>query len=117
LGPSQPVHTQRRTIVVLSNPIVRLRLLGLLEGASFLVLLGIAMPLKYLAGQPQMVRVVGAAHGLLFLLFVAAVFDTSLKLRWPLRRVIAALAASVLPFGPFVFDAHLRRTAAPTPIA
>lgn len=84
----------------------------MMEGASFLVLLGIAMPLKYIAGYPQMVRVVGMIHGVLFLLFVAAVFQVSVSMRWPLRRVLAALAASVLPFGPFVFDAHLRRVLA-----
>ncbi|HYW12876.1 MAG TPA: DUF3817 domain-containing protein [Longimicrobium sp.] len=95
---------------MLSNPLTRLRLIGMLEGASFLVLLGIAMPLKYLAGQPQMVRIVGSAHGLLFVLFVAVVLEVSVRMRWPLRRVVAALVASVVPFGPFVFDAHLRRT-------
>lgn len=86
-----------------------------MEGASFLVLLGIAMPLKYLAGYPQMVRVVGMIHGVLFLLFVAAVIQVSVSMRWPLRRVLAAFAASVLPFGPFVFDAHLRRVLAVQP--
>jgi integral membrane protein len=84
----------------------------MMEGASFLVLLGIAMPLKYLAGLPQAVRVVGMLHGLLFLLFVAAVVQVSVAKRWPPRRVLAALIASVLPFGPFVFDAHLRRVSA-----
>jgi integral membrane protein len=84
----------------------------MLEGVSFLVLLGIAMPLKYLAGMPQMVSVVGAAHGLLFLLFVAAVFQVAFAMRWPLSRVIGALAASVVPFGPFILDAHLRRDSA-----
>lgn len=95
-----------------SDPLARLRAVGMMEGASFLVLLGIAMPLKYLAGYPQMVRVVGMIHGLLFMLFVAAVLQVSVQMRWPLRRVLAALAASVLPFGPFVFDAHLRRVSA-----
>jgi integral membrane protein len=84
----------------------------MMEGASFLVLLGIAMPLKYLAGYPQAVSVVGMMHGILFLLFVAAVMQVSVSMRWPLRRVLAALASSVLPFGPFVFDAHLRRVQA-----
>lgn len=83
----------------------------MLEGVSFLVLLGIAMPLKYLAGMPRMVSVVGAAHGLLFLLFVAAVLHAAIALRWPLARVAGALAASVVPFGPFILDAHLRRDA------
>lgn len=96
---------------MLNDSYVRLRLLGYLEGASFLVLLGIAMPLKYIAGMPQAVRVVGMAHGVLFLLFVAAVALTALEHRWPLRRVMVALVAAVVPFGPFVFDAHLRRDA------
>lgn len=97
---------------MLRDPLTRLRLIGMMEGASFLLLLGIAMPLKYLAGEPQMVRIVGSAHGLLWVLFVAAVVEVSVRMRWPLRRIAAALVASVVPFGPFVFDAHLRRTSA-----
>ncbi|HYH83559.1 MAG TPA: DUF3817 domain-containing protein [Longimicrobium sp.] len=94
---------------MLATPIGRLRILGMLEGASFLILLGIAMPLKYLAGHPEMVRVVGMAHGMLFLVFVAAVLRVAVAMRWPLARVAVALAASVVPFGPFVLDARLLR--------
>lgn len=93
--------------------LARLRTIGLLEGTSFLLLLGIAMPLKYLAGMPEMVRVVGWAHGILFMLYWAAVAHVALERRWPLVRVGAALAASVLPFGPFVLDAYLRRIGEP----
>lgn len=102
---------------MLRDPLVRLRLVGIVEGVSFLLLLGVAMPLKYLAGQPQMVSVVGAAHGALWMLYVVAVAQASVALRWPLGRIAAALAASVLPFGPFVFDAHLRRTQTPAAAA
>ena len=98
-----------RIPVLFENSVRRLRLLGLLEGTSFVVLLGIAMPLKYLAGRPEMVRVVGMAHGLLFLAFCAAAVQLALVDRWPLRRLAAALAASVLPLGPFVLDARLLR--------
>ena len=91
------------------TPLARLRTIGLLEGTSFLLLLGIAMPLKYVFGMPEMVRVVGWAHGLLFMLYWAAVGHVWLDRRWPLERVAAALAASVFPFGPFVLDAYLRR--------
>lgn len=87
----------------------RLRAVGLLEGLSFIVLLGVAMPLKYLAGMPEMVRVVGMAHGVLFMLFFLAVVQVAIERRWPLTRVVLALAASVLPFGPFVLDARLLR--------
>lgn len=86
----------------------RLRLLGWLEGVSFLVLLGVAMPLKYLAGLPQAVRVVGMLHGILFLLFVGAVAHVAVQRRWSWKWVAGALVAAVLPFGPFVFDARLR---------
>ena len=94
---------------VFRSSLGRLRTIGLLEGLSFLVLLGVAMPLKYLAGMPEMVRVVGMAHGVLFILFGLAVVQVAVERRWPPARVALALAASVLPFGPFVLDARLLR--------
>ena len=95
---------------VLRNPgaLNRLRLIGILEGISYLVLLGIAMPLKYLAGRPEAVQVVGWIHGGLFVLFVAAVGDVWRRARWPLSRVAGALVAADLPFGTFVLDKRLR---------
>jgi integral membrane protein len=98
----------------LSATVVRqLRVVGLLEGASFLVLLAIAMPLKYLGGMPLVVRYVGMAHGVLFLLYVAAGVHAGYALKWPLRRTLLVLAAAILPAGPFLIDAWLRRQAAP----
>jgi integral membrane protein len=94
---------------VLKCPIGRLRAVGVVEGVSFLLLLGVAMPLKYLAGMPQMVSVVGMAHGLLWLLYLAAVLDVRARRGWPLSRMALAVFASVLPFGPFVLDPSLRR--------
>lgn len=93
----------------MNDSLGRLRIIGMLEGLSFLLLLGLAMPLKYIAGEPGMVRVVGSAHGFLFLLYVAALLHAAFEMRWSVRRVIAGLAASVLPFGPFVFEARLRQ--------
>ncbi len=89
--------------------LTRLRIIGRLEGISYLALLGIAMPLKYFAGIPQVVQIVGWGHGLLFILFVAAVAQTAWTIRWPSMRILGALAASVIPFGTFVLDASLRR--------
>jgi integral membrane protein len=94
---------------VFATPLARLRFLGTIEAISFLVLLGIAMPLKYLAGRPQMVHIVGSAHGALFLLFVGAALYTAIIMRWPLKWLFGALLSSVIPFGPFIFDAYLRR--------
>jgi integral membrane protein len=92
-----------------NTPIGRLRAVGLLEGTSFLVLLFIAMPLKYFAGMPLAVKLVGWAHGLLFMLYLLALGQTATSRQWPLLRVGAGFIASLVPFGPFVFDVWLRR--------
>jgi integral membrane protein len=96
---------------VLTTPIHRLRLLGGLEGVSFLLLLGVAMPLKYLAHVPQAVFPVGLAHGLLFLAYLAALGQVAFAHRWPVSRLLLGVGASVVPFGPFLFDGQLRREA------
>jgi integral membrane protein len=93
----------------LKTSIGRLRVIGFWEGVSFLVLLLIAMPLKYLAGWPQAVRVVGMAHGVLFLLYVWAAIQAALEHNWSWKRTGLVLLASVLPAGPFVVDAKLLR--------
>jgi integral membrane protein len=94
--------------VNLTNPLARLRLIGVVEGASFLLLLFIAMPLKYLAGMPQYVSVVGAVHGALWVAYVASIIDVRLAISWPLQRCATALLASVLPLGPFLLEPSLR---------
>ncbi len=84
----------------------RLRLIGFLEGVSFLLLLGVAMPLKYLAGQPEAVSVVGMAHGVLFLLYLVATVQAALEFQWTWTRTLLIAGASLLPFGPFYADAR-----------
>jgi len=80
------------------------RLLGFLEGGSFLVLLLIAMPLKYLAGMPQAVRMVGMAHGILFVAYVVIANWLADKDDWSIRQRSLACLSAVLPLGTFVFD-------------
>lgn len=63
------------------------------------------MPLKYLSGQPLAVRYVGMAHGILFLLYLAAILPVALDHRWSWKTIGLAAIASLLPCGPFVFDA------------
>lgn len=94
---------------MLRTAIGRLRAISLLEGISYLVLLGIAMPLKYLFDIPEAVRVVGSLHGGLTILFVLAVANAWIARRWPVARVLLALVASVIPFGAFALDKRLRR--------
>lgn len=85
-----------------------LRYTGLAEGASYLLLLGVAMPLKYLADTPEPVTVVGWIHGLLFMAYVGAAAAARLRGLLTNRTTLACLIASLLPFGPFVVDRRLR---------
>lgn len=90
-----------------------LRIVAFLEGVSFLILLGIAMPLKYLAGHPEMVRITGMAHGILFMAYIPMVLYVKWERDWSLRKTALALAASVIPFGTFWADVRLFREPAP----
>lgn len=93
----------------------RLRVIALVEGVSFLVLLFVAMPLKYAADMPEAVRWVGSAHGGLFLLFLLALLQAWDEAKWPLSRAAIGFVASVVPFGTFWFDRSLREEMARRP--
>lgn len=93
----------------------RFRAVAFLEGISFLLLLFIAMPLKYWAGMPLLVKWVGWAHGLLFVMYVFTLVEVSLKLGWSFITSLLAFVASLLPFGTFLMDARLFRKPAGTP--
>ncbi len=88
-----------------------LRMIGLMEGISYLLLLGIAMPLKYFWDMPQFIYSTGMAHGLLFTLYVFFVLFVSYQQKWSLKKCGLALLASVVPFGTFVADQKLFRQA------
>jgi integral membrane protein len=91
------------------NPIPILRKVALIEAVSFLVLLGIAMPLKYLANMPMAVKVVGWIHGVLFVAFCFALLYAWLSARWPITRAALLFIAALLPFGPFIIDRRMRQ--------
>ncbi|MCU6707231.1 DUF3817 domain-containing protein [Paenibacillus sp. J5C_2022] len=92
---------------MLKSPLARLRFIGFFEGLSFLVLLLIAMPLKYWAHIHEAVTVVGALHGVLFILYMLAVAHVTIVHRWSLSKISLAIIAAFLPFGPFVLDKKL----------
>lgn len=85
----------------------RFRLIALLEGISYLVLLFIAMPLKYGADMPLPVKYTGWAHGVLFVLYLVFLLEVTIKLRWSLLTAFIAFVASLIPFGTFVLDKQL----------
>jgi integral membrane protein len=91
------------------NPIRNLRIIGNIEGISYLALLGIAMPLKYAADMPKAVTVVGSLHGFLFVLFLLALLIVWRKKNWGYERVALAFLLSIIPFGTFYLDRQLRK--------
>lgn len=93
----------------LKTSLGRLRVIGAWEGLSFLLLLLVAMPLKYFADWPLGVRYVGMAHGVLFILYVVAAIQAALEYNWTAKKTAIVLVASLLPAGPFIVDARLLR--------
>lgn len=88
-----------------TSPVIRgFRAVAFAEGISFLLLLGVAMPLKYMAGMPQAVKLAGSLHGFLFLAYLVAAFLLFSELKWPLKRAPGVFLAAVLPFGTFVLE-------------
>ena len=85
-------------------------LVARLEGVSLLLLLFVAMPIKYGLGEPLLVEWVGLAHGVLFLGYVAALLAVTWDLRWPFGRAALGLFASVVPGGTFLFERSLDRS-------
>jgi integral membrane protein len=92
----------------------RLRAISILEGVSLLVLLGIAMPLKYLAHQPQAVRLVGMAHGVLFISYVLLLLQNTIERRWSIGKFGLGLLLSVVPFGAFYAERKLFQDSSPS---
>ncbi len=94
---------------MLESSLGRFRIIALLEGLSFLLLLFVAMPLKYMMGMPLYVKYVGWAHGGLFILFILLLVQVSIEHTWSFKKIAWSFLASLLPFGTFVLDAKLLR--------
>ena len=90
------------------NQVRMFRMTALAEGCSFLILLCIAMPMKYFMGMPEVVRVVGSIHGGLFLLYVGLLAMLHFRQRWSVMFSLYAFVASIIPFGTFMLDKQLR---------
>jgi integral membrane protein len=85
------------------------RKIAIAEGLSFLILLLIAMPLKYFADFPHAVKFVGWAHGVLFIAFIALSFETKSILNKNFFWLVKAFLASILPFGTFVLERQMQK--------
>lgn len=93
----------------MKNALQKFRFMGLIEGGSLLVLLFLAMPLKYFFGFPEAVSMIGPIHGALFSLYILMIAYMTFIVRWPFRFSVAAAAAAFIPFGNFVLDRRLEK--------
>jgi integral membrane protein len=93
-----------------------LRKAGIAEGISFLVLLCIAMPLKYLFKQPIAVSIVGWMHGVLFVAFLSLAWEFKTDRKKNLKWFATAFVAAIIPTGTFWFDKKLKEEENLTPL-
>ncbi len=94
---------------LLTNSLGRLRILGFVEGVSFLLILFVTMPLKYYFNQPEPNKIIGMAHGVLFISYCMLVLYVGSEKGWNWKVIGLALLASIIPFGTFWADWKLFR--------
>jgi integral membrane protein len=88
----------------------RLRLFAFLEGASLVLLIFVAVPLKYWLNLPRMVQILGPLHGALFLFFVLNTMSVAIEQRWKFWTTTwKVLLACLIPFGTFYIDYKILR--------
>lgn len=84
------------------------RLITFLEGTSYLVLLCVAMPLKYVFALPMAVRIAGSIHGLLFVSFILTLYQARTDRRWSIKLTLQLLVVSLIPGSLFWLDKRIR---------
>ena len=90
--------------------IIAFRIIALLEGISYILLLGLAVPIKYLANDPQYVKLLGIPHGILFILYIVFAFWLKPEFIWNKRQFIWVILASIIPFGTLYIDNKYLKT-------
>lgn len=87
--------------------ITTFRIIALLEGLSYILLLGIAVPIKYGMNDPQYVKLLGMPHGILFVLYIVMAIWLKPEYNWSQKNFMWVLIASVVPFGTFIVEKNL----------
>lgn len=114
---STPTTALRPNVVAAMK---RYRVMAWVVGVGLLVLVLVAMPLKYFAGEPLLVAVVGPVHGFLYMGYLALVADLGVKSRWPVIRLLLVALAGTIPFVSFIAERKVTaplRAAGPAPVA
>jgi len=88
----------------ITTPKGRLRMIAFIEGLSYLIILGITMPLKYWMDMPGPNKVIGMLHGVFFVFYILAVLQSSMLSGWTKKKLMISLLVSIIPFGTFWAD-------------
>ena len=84
------------------------KIISLLEGVSYILLLFIAVPIKYLQGNPEYVKLLGMPHGLLFVLYIVLAIMLKQEFKWSTKTFGMVCLLSILPFGTFFVGKYLK---------
>jgi len=93
----------------LRGAFVRYRVMAYLTGVLLLLLVFVAMPIKYVGHNRGPVALIGTAHGFLFIVYLVTAFDLGVRLRWPLPRLGLRMLAGTVPFAAFVVERRVER--------
>lgn len=106
-------ETNRFSIMIkyLNSNIGRLRVIAFLEGVSFIILVFLAMPLKYFADDPSLVRIMGGIHGFLFVILMVLLLIVWLEKKLTFLNSVWVFVSSLIPFGTFYIDYKILKPA------
>ncbi len=93
----------------LQAALTRYRVMAYVVGVMLLVLLLVAMPLKYLADSQGLIGVVGPLHGFLYAVYLLATLSLGTRSLWTFRRTVGVMVAGTIPFLSFVVERHVTR--------
>jgi integral membrane protein len=86
------------------------RIVSFLEGISYILLLFVAVPIKYFGEDPQYVKLLGMPHGLLFVAYIVIAYLIKDQMQWSRKKLLEVLLASIIPFGTFYIDKKYLRS-------
>lgn len=93
---------------MINDVLIRFRIVSAIEGLSFLFLVFVAMPIKYIGENPYPVKVFGMVHGVLFIIFMLSLFETKIKNSWNTGFIFQLFVLSLIPFGAIFIEKRVR---------
>lgn len=91
-----------------NSALKRFRIISAIEGLSYLLLIFIAMPIKYMGENPYPVKILGMIHGVLFIIFMISLFEAKRKESWDTGYMFQLFVLSLMPFGAFVIESKVK---------